>query len=698
LILAFTARGTSLRLVTKTHGDQADPHAENHPRDEGAPPSGIADGDQKPGGLAGWIKTVSRRVVRSLTKPWYPKEADFAKLPDATLQSLRAEAGSGVRKSLLSLLAIGTYFLLALNSPDALLLSDEPSIYLPLVGTDVALFSFIIVGPLLLFAVWTFLTIQVRYRRELGRALHARSVAPLPTFTELNHPFLLLSGSFIYWLVPILVLMAFAIKAAAVPGMGVVLAVFCVACLWGQSVAAAGIFLKGSARRKAIVGATGVMVILMVVVMWKPTRWVRPYQIEGADLSGIRLPGQSLRGLQARRANLAGADLRGADLRDADLSEAFLEDADLSKARLSRANLAFARLKGAIIEDARADHVVLRATDLSGANLTSANLAEAQITNSSFQEADLFLANLDGSDISGTDFAGARLEGVRLSRLAFYQPPLPGNRSGLEGGLGLTEEQRGQLRQLQLGRSWDGSGKWLFGGDLEVPPLPIGLDAPLVRPDSNDDSAWKTLREECLAEWQQLLPEALVKEFAAAESDEWLYTPEDAFEPPDYSQGEATEESVAPWSGPPALWNRFLGQVAEIPELADWAQQRVKRPGTRVAVRELALSVLNDLPDAEETSRAFLALADWYANSEAVSVNDADFRERYLRPHLLILALRHPQISDQSALEVIRQVLGQDPTPFLEYVVAHDIPFHSPNAEEQAMIDRSKARAARMLR
>lgn len=151
----------------------------------------------------------------------YPTAQEMAGVSDERLSSLRQESGASLARIIFLLLSLGAFCLVALQSPDRHLLSPAAEISLPFVGSSVSFLGFVVFGPLLLFGVWGYLHVLITYHRKLGQELARRALAPIPTISEVSHPFfqLLFFGAYIP-LVPF-ILLWFTYKSMAVPGLGV---------------------------------------------------------------------------------------------------------------------------------------------------------------------------------------------------------------------------------------------------------------------------------------------------------------------------------------------------------------------------------------------------------------------------------------------------------------------------------------------
>jgi len=335
-----------------------------------------------------WTRITNRRKVPR--NWWYPlpdvddRHADVVKL-------LHESHSKAINKTMLSLLAVGLYSLLAVvGSPDKSLIATNSSIQTPLVGTSISFQGFLIVSPFLLVILTVYLHILYgkwllieKRREELNKepaSAGEPTIESVPTIFSFSDRLPRFVTTFIfYWFVP-LVLCAIAYKAFALKEL--IRPMFYVASV----VTLALLFLRINRCRetKRFWRNAPRWILLMLLVLFMgyfpsvSDSFRRPLNLQREDLHDVAwLQGLDLTGADMSNANLKGANLSGAILQKAHLDEANLLDADLSTAKLQ------------------------------GASLNKANLQKAKLTFADFEEADLTLATFAGSTLQQTYFISA---------------------------------------------------------------------------------------------------------------------------------------------------------------------------------------------------------------------------------------------------------------------------------------------------
>ena len=268
------------------------------------------------------------------------------------------EVSGTIRRVMMVLLGYSFFCILTLGAPDASLVSANAKIKIPFADTEIAFSSFILIGPLVLLGVASYLHLFVGKWLELNHHPLSKDQAPIPDAFNMRENRLahLFSTLVFYWLVP-LILGYFAYKASPQPdGWQIASLAACVA--------AAFLYLHvrrdmyGSAH-KGIRAVRRFAVIALAFLAYAGYEGRNLFQRQ-LNLFGAKLASEDL-----RRANLSGIDPRQADLQGTNLARADLRDADLRGALLSGAEFQGARLRGA----------VLNSLDLSGAM----NLSQEQI-------------------------------------------------------------------------------------------------------------------------------------------------------------------------------------------------------------------------------------------------------------------------------------------------------------------------------
>lgn len=624
---------------------------------------------------------------------WYPGQEEMAGIPVDSLRALRKDSGTSVTRTTLLLLSLATFCLVALQSPDSQLLSPEPEISLPFVGSPVSFPGFVVVGPILLFGLWMYLNVAVTYHRKLGEELRRRAVRPLPTLSEMPHPFFRVSFYAAYLLLVPLVMLSFTHKSMAVPGLGVVVFLWTLLAAWAVLLAAAASLGPRAARWSVGVAGSAALLALGVLAWREPLLLVRPYELYRADLSGAFLPNESLQGARAMRANLEGAVLIGADLRGADLGNADLRGADLSRARLGRADFGWADLREADLSDADLRGAKLRQTDVRRADLRGVDLREARIVGVSFEEALLQNARLDGAEILDSIFENARLDEASLDGVTL-QALLP--RHALERALGVSEEQLAAVRVAKRVKETRDQAVLDAEGKLVGWIKPWGLIYP-----------WDALREPTA--WGAPDPDGLV---ARAAHEAPVPLPEgtvpepggDGWSEPDYSTeppapdfGDAGAAAQPGASDEPAnAWKVLVAHAATHPEVQRWLLEIVAKDDEPRALRRQALTALLTLEDGDAARMAYESLMDWIERSKPGSAGDVDFRQKTVRKYLALYAIRNRGLPRNFALELVRRAYGRGWKPFLE-ALPERRPFYDDLSPEQERLRALTVERARGL-
>jgi uncharacterized protein YjbI with pentapeptide repeats len=376
---------------------------------------------------------------------WYPTIDELSDLAPDTLLALRARTVASIERNVLTLLALGAFSALALQSPDSLLLSERPSVHLPLVGSEISFAGFLIAGPLLLGGVWMNLHILMRHYRLENRALAEQSVHPVPAWSEARHPFVMAILAFAYLFLVPLVMLSFTYKSAAIPGYGGVLLLATLGVIWMHVVAGLRWVTHPRLWRACNVGVACVFLLLGWMCSSAAEDVVRPLDLYRADLAGAFLPNADLRYADAARANLEGAVLIEADLSGANLGNARLAGADLKRAKLQNAEFHWTDLSEADLSGANLSGSSFIHTDLRKANLSSASLNGSRMTGVDASGANFEYAYFDGAFVEGSIFAGARLTGASFAGATDNAAFLGGPSLSESNGVRLSPEQRAQL-------------------------------------------------------------------------------------------------------------------------------------------------------------------------------------------------------------------------------------------------------------
>ena len=335
---------------------------------------------------------------------WYPITG-IRLLPHDVLTEAYKQYGETTNRTMVSLLAVGTFCLLTvIGTPDKALLAAQGTVKVPFAEASISFLAFVIVAPLLIIVITAYLHIFYGYWMDLERERRQYNLRPsdrekgpverLAMLFALEDPVSRgLTALIFYWLTPC-VLAVTAWKAAGRSEFN--LPLFQVLCV----VTAGMIFLSirrcPEASRKLmnrprwfVLAGIGV---LLAAMPWHQDSLRRPMNLFREDLTEAWLVGVDLRGANLERAKLKGAALAGASLQNANLLEANLEGA----------NLMASDARGAVFLNANLQRAHLGFADLRGAVLTFADLREARLPFVNLENADLSMAKLQRTILSGT--------------------------------------------------------------------------------------------------------------------------------------------------------------------------------------------------------------------------------------------------------------------------------------------------------
>lgn len=273
---------------------------------------------------------------------------------------------------MLTLIAFCFFCAMSVAQPDRMLFGNQ-TIAIPIGQTVVGFNAFMLVAPITLLGLTTYLHVF------LG---HARRMEQIPEADRIPALFNMDAGLgsiatyvIFYWLTPLMIA-GFAWKAA-LRGIGPALylgaLVTALGLLWLQLRRGLGTERKG--LRVALWLVFAVMVALAAeCLLWfidrdasfvtRSLRDARSWDLRGEDLSGLTL----------RSSNLRRAQLDGANLEGTDLTEVILRGADLSRTNLQGAVLSRADLTGAKVKDTRLDCAFLGEANLAGASFIRTDL------------------------------------------------------------------------------------------------------------------------------------------------------------------------------------------------------------------------------------------------------------------------------------------------------------------------------------
>ena len=159
-------------------------------------------------------------------------------------------------------------------------------------------------------------------------------------------------------------------------------------------------------RRNIAILLTLVAVLLLGLLLYRPTDSVRSADCSAPPSPGVNWSGCNKQGLSVGGQDMSGALMKSADFSGVDFTRSRLDASDLSYANLSRADL---------------QQASLRNTVLVGASLRMANLQGAQ---------------LQGANLAFAELEGARLEGAALDNARFDNAIWINGKQCLPGSLG----------------------------------------------------------------------------------------------------------------------------------------------------------------------------------------------------------------------------------------------------------------------
>jgi uncharacterized protein YjbI with pentapeptide repeats/uncharacterized membrane protein len=363
---------------------------------------------------------------------------------------------------MLWLLVVGTSCVLTvLNTPDKDLIIAEPTVKVPLAGTSISLFGFIVIASFLLilltmhlhliYEYW--LTIERTRQKSTSRTAGGDVLQPAPVLFGWHDPISRALAAAIFYCATPIVFLLITWKACGVVGYGRPLALL-------SSLVTIGLVSVWIRRtpedrkgRRVLWRLLMAIVGLTLIGQIVPGSLQRSLNLVNADLSHTDLRGLYLAGANLRKATLADAQLRGAnlegaslwgarvtgDFRGVNLSHADLQFADLRKSLLVEANLRGANLLGAQLEDAHLDGATLAKANLQSATLQNAVLFTADLAQTDLRRASLEKASLEGADLKGANLEEADLRAVNFQGASLEGADLRG--ANLQGARNLTGTQ-----------------------------------------------------------------------------------------------------------------------------------------------------------------------------------------------------------------------------------------------------------------
>ncbi len=303
---------------------------------------------------------------------WYPLPKKDGRHSEV-VKMLHESHSKAINKTMLSILAVGLYCLLAVfSASDKSLIVTSSSIQTPLVGTSISFVAFLRVAPILLVILTVYLHIFYgewlrleNKRMELNIPLANTgepTIESLPTIfsiTDRRLPRFVTTFIF-YWFVP-LILCIMANKTFALKEL--ILKMFYFASVVTLSLLFLQINRCPESKRFWRNAPRWILLALLVAFMGyfpsvsdsfrRPLNlqredlheaWLQGLDLTGADMSNANLKGANLRMAQLSGVSLIGANLQGTNLRGASLKKAHLNDANFQGANLGGADLTEADL------------------------------------------------------------------------------------------------------------------------------------------------------------------------------------------------------------------------------------------------------------------------------------------------------------------------------------------------------------------
>jgi len=319
---------------------------------------------------------------------WFPVYSCKVFASPEEWQREHDEVSTTIRRTMTALIGYCLFSLLALGAPVKDLISNN-AITIPVADSTVSFSAFLIVGPLILLCLTSYLHIFLGYLTELGQP---REKASLPFLFNMQKRFpLLLTDTIFYWLTPI-VLFVFAVTAR-IQGRTYVLLLTFIAVITTMLLLVIKIrrshWTKSSFQPFRWLFLVSIPFIVLLVLIWS-----NAFYSEGANLRSADLRRLKIEYAELAHANLSFADLSYSELRYADFASAYLFETKLNYADLQHSSF---------------ERTALEHTEFVGANLSNANLFGAK-----FIRADLTNANLFGAALRHAYFFQSSLDNVNL--------------------------------------------------------------------------------------------------------------------------------------------------------------------------------------------------------------------------------------------------------------------------------------------
>lgn len=325
---------------------------------------------------------------------------------DEELKAALEKTSTTIQQLTLTLLVLAVFAVAVAGTPDIALVLPDSAISVPTLG-GMPIGVALILGPLVLIAVRTYLERYVIHWRALNSEMGRRDLMRPLTISPMRDDFLKWATWGVRCMLVPAAMTIITWKALGEPrpvrahifgvwftlgvGHGLALATFSITLLpvrWWTLL--------------PTLGLTAIAVFLFP----QPGQRYLPQRIQATVPDSVYL---LHRPLDLRYADLSRRVLNGYDLRKADLTRAILAKSQLNGSTLFNANLFRADLTSAEL-----DGVDLRHAELLGANLTNAGLNSADLTNAYLVYADLTNADLNFADLTDAILNNADLTGTDL--------------------------------------------------------------------------------------------------------------------------------------------------------------------------------------------------------------------------------------------------------------------------------------------
>lgn len=283
-----------------------------------------------------------------------------------------------IRRAMMALLAFALFCLLTIGRSDKEIFEGDLSVVVPFAQVPVSFKAFLLVAPVLLILIWSYLQFFIR---ELDGSELSALRSRIPTMVVLSQR----APKFFFWL----------ISDALVPALLVAMtfrALFLPYAPWWFVFLLAVFVWRGLRTSRAKLGS---------IVLWST------FLIFALIVAIAPNYARSVWQIDLRRADLTGKEMRRLRLTHADFAHAKLEEANLKDATLRNANLFRSVLSNAILRRADLSLIDGRYAIFSKAELVDAMFIEARLNGAEFGNAELHGANFRGADLSSANLKGA---------------------------------------------------------------------------------------------------------------------------------------------------------------------------------------------------------------------------------------------------------------------------------------------------